>query len=557
MAFSPTPEQQKIVDASRRGESFKIDAKAGAGKTSTLVLIAEANPSSRIVYLAYNKAIADDAGRRFPSNVEARTAHSLAFRNIPKSLTSRLAQSGSQLYQSYMEYFGSNRDIQTVLSDIVFNWKNVMDNAGKDISVQFVRKQVMSAIRAVISSFEQSADGVFHSGHFPFQTFSILKFLANTGMSDGSTGKKPFRESRIKAAEKKIRSEIVDPCVSLASSIWFDSIKPGSTLPISHDTYLKVFVMEKPKLPFDLILFDEAQDANAVLLDLVENQKEDVRKIFVGDPHQQIYSWRGAVNAMQSIPLPSHPLCQSFRFGPEMANYANRILDSKRLAGQGEILPVRGTEDIKTVIDRGPVSLSEVDAILCRTNAGVVAAAIGAIGEGLTPYIVGGSETFALQLDEAWKLKTGQFSSHPEYSMFTSWKDLEAFSDTRDGASYKVIVSLVEKYKEEIPSVIEKIRNETSPAPSSADLTISTAHRSKGLEWDRVLVWDDFREFVRENQESGEISFLEEECNLCYVTATRAKKTGYFQHLDKIVSESLKLIGGRIEEEEDHVVAPH
>ena len=64
VGFAPTAEQTAIVDASVDGRSLVIDAKAGAGKTSTLIEIARANPDSRMCYLAFNKAIATEADRK-------------------------------------------------------------------------------------------------------------------------------------------------------------------------------------------------------------------------------------------------------------------------------------------------------------------------------------------------------------------------------------------------------------------------------------------------------------------------------------------------------------
>jgi cyanophycinase-like exopeptidase len=79
-------------------------------------------------------------------------------------------------------------------------------------------------------------------------------------------------------------------------------IDPRGTCPITHDVYLKLWSLERPKISSDFLLFDEAQDANPVMLDLVMGQ--DAQKILVGDRYQQIYSWRGAVNAMQSVDMP-------------------------------------------------------------------------------------------------------------------------------------------------------------------------------------------------------------------------------------------------------------
>ena len=55
--------------------------------------------------------------------------------------------------------------------------------------------------------------------------------------------------------------------------------------------------------------------------------KQATPKIIVGDPHQQIYGFRGAINALDHVES-THvlKLTQSFRFGPEIAFAANCIL---------------------------------------------------------------------------------------------------------------------------------------------------------------------------------------------------------------------------------------
>jgi ATP-dependent exoDNAse (exonuclease V) beta subunit len=63
---TPTGEQQAIIDASQSGDDLVIEAGAGTGKTSTLRLLATAQPRRRGLYVASNKAIASDAKRSFP-----------------------------------------------------------------------------------------------------------------------------------------------------------------------------------------------------------------------------------------------------------------------------------------------------------------------------------------------------------------------------------------------------------------------------------------------------------------------------------------------------------
>jgi superfamily II DNA or RNA helicase len=61
----PTDEQLAAIDQAKRGESFKVMAYAGSGKTTTLQLISEQLRQQKGLYLAFNKAIADEARSKF------------------------------------------------------------------------------------------------------------------------------------------------------------------------------------------------------------------------------------------------------------------------------------------------------------------------------------------------------------------------------------------------------------------------------------------------------------------------------------------------------------
>ena len=67
------------MEIARQGKDLKIKAFAGSGKTSTLVAIAK-ELSGKGLYLAYNKSIQIDAVKKFPSHVDCKTAHSIAYR---------------------------------------------------------------------------------------------------------------------------------------------------------------------------------------------------------------------------------------------------------------------------------------------------------------------------------------------------------------------------------------------------------------------------------------------------------------------------------------------
>lgn len=58
--------------------------------TSTLSAIAKAMPNKRILYIAFNKSIAEDAKGKFPSNVTCKTTHSLAYAAVGHAYSNRL-----------------------------------------------------------------------------------------------------------------------------------------------------------------------------------------------------------------------------------------------------------------------------------------------------------------------------------------------------------------------------------------------------------------------------------------------------------------------------------
>ena len=113
----------------------------------------------------------------------------------------------------------------------------------------------------------------------------------------------------------------------VATDLMLDYFSPNGIYPLNdfHDIYLKFWALTKPVIHADFIMFDEAQDADPIMLSILEKQKCQI--IYVGDPYQQIYSWRGAVNAMQSINAQTCYLSQSFRFGPQLAQKAQMLLD--------------------------------------------------------------------------------------------------------------------------------------------------------------------------------------------------------------------------------------
>uniref|UniRef100_A0A2D4EQU2 UvrD-like helicase ATP-binding domain-containing protein n=2 Tax=Micrurus corallinus TaxID=54390 RepID=A0A2D4EQU2_MICCO len=143
---------------------------------------------------------------------------------------------------------------------------------------------------------------------------------------------------------------------------------------MTHDGYLKLWQLQKPSLSkYDAILVDEAQDCTPAVMDIVLSQTCGV--ILVGDPHQQIYTFRGAVNSLMNVPHSRiFYLTQSFRFGSEIAYVGATLLDVCKKVRNKILVGNNQESDVSGVGVEGKV------ARLCRTNQTVFEDAVNVTG---------------------------------------------------------------------------------------------------------------------------------------------------------------------------------
>lgn len=288
---------------------------------------------------------------------------------------------------------------------------------------------------------------------------------------------------------------------------------------ITHDGYLKVFQLSNPVLDYDYIMVDEAQDSNEVMLNIVFSQNS--KKIFVGDPYQKIYGFRGALNVFgeskyTSLPHESYALTESFRFGNEIANVANIILSN----APGDPKHLRGCDrnSVVTSVDK------EMQyTILFRTNTKLFDKAIELTRDGSTVYIVGGAESIFNQALDAYYLNKGQHDKirGAYLKSLENFDQLRYLADTLKIAEYKFLVRLVDKYKNTLIDEIERVKKHIE-GKRSADVVLSSGHKSKGLEFTSVVIENDFVEICKYKEKEKLSPQEEEEINILYVVVTRA-----------------------------------
>src|SRR5260221_2122484 len=198
---------------------------------------------------------------------------------------------------------------------------------------------------------------------------------------------------------KILRKELVPWAVRA----WADLRDRDGRLRFEHRAYLKIWQLGDPVIDAAYVLVGEAQDADPVVTAVLLAQK-DMRVISVGDPAQQIYAWRGAIDAMDAFDGHQLTLSQSFRFGPAIADEANKWLELL-----GSDLVIRGTDSVPSAI--GECEWPEAG--LCRTNGGALAEGIKAIAAGKQTAVVGGREAIRALAQTAGRPQARRATTHP------------------------------------------------------------------------------------------------------------------------------------------------
>lgn len=311
--------------------------------------------------------------------------------------------------------------------------------------------------------------------------------------------------------------------VGIARKSWQIMCDPAAVgIPMPHDGYLKLHQLSRPELDYDVILFDEAQDANAAVLDVINRQEHSVR-VFVGDRRQAIYGFRGAVNAMDGAAAEAHlQLTGSFRYAQGVADVANSVLS----AYAPQQLKLRGLAHGRTRFNLDP---NAPHTLLARTNAGLFSAAVDVMESGRPFSFVGGAGSYRFtSLLDADKLRRGQGASirDPFLRAFDSYDDLREYAESVEDGELHSIMSIVDRYRDELPALVGSLTTSSEHGRESGlGVTLATAHRAKGLEWAAVSLHDDFTDMRAAAVEGGApVIPDEEEVNLLYVAITRARE---------------------------------
>ncbi|KFG02500.1 DNA helicase [Streptomyces scabiei] len=470
---TPTDEQVHAADIFRAGHHLALQAGAGTGKTTTLALLA-ASTQCRGRYLAFNKSIARDAAARFPRTVQCKTAHATAYAALGHRYTSRLNSPRQPAWKTG-QALGITRPVRI---------------GAHEISA----RSLSNAVLRTVTRFCYSADRTMGRHHVP-----ALRRLTASGE----------------------HAQLAEAVLPFARRAWADLHNPDQgVVRFEHDHYLKMWALTDPKIDADFLLLDEAQDTNPVLEQVFSAQRGHAQLVMVGDSAQAIYGWRGARDVMTGFDAVHLALTQSFRFGPLIAEQANRWLELAEA-------PIRltGSETIPARVG----DLAWPDAVLCRTNIGAMTEVMRLLTDGRRVALTRGAPALAALALAARDLQEGRPTSHPELVLFTSWGELQEYAEHDPaGCDLQPFVNLVDTHgPDAILAAINQLTDE-----KTADVTVSTAHSAKGREWPTVRIGDDFPPPKDTDQHDTQGRPVPEtvsdtDARLAYVAVTRGR-----HHLD-------------------------
>lgn len=492
---SPTEHQKAIFSHIVTEEKNGIvDAVAGSGKTSTIIHGMGLLECDSVVYLVFNKKNQVEAQTRLKgTKVQAYTFNAYGMKALPRT---KWSVNGDKAW-----------DVWRVLRDEIR-----LSKEDDRLYGSFAVKMISLARSAAIGISCPDEPEVWmelaeHHDHYPQGDLAEME--------------------RAIELSRKLLARMIE-VARTHNEIDFDEML---YLPLLADFGGKI---PRPKW----IFVDEAQDLSPVQVEFVARMmgakpgqpipaNSSQRCMFVGDPWQAIYGWRGAdCDAMDNIQIRFRcarlPLSVCFRCGSDFVNLA------ASLGAPIEPAPGKATGTLKTwTAEDGSYRVREGIVVLCRTTAPLVTNAYKLIKQGRKAIVLGreigkGLITLIKQ-QKADDLVT--LRDNLQKWSFREIERLEGKEHKQEAIRDKVdcILVLAEMLPvgQDIDHLITRIEGLFTDSSDNRGITFCTVHKSKGLEWDEVVILDAHKMPAAWAKKDWQ---RKQEVHVAYVAYTRARE---------------------------------
>jgi DNA helicase-2/ATP-dependent DNA helicase PcrA len=480
----PSKYQQALFDFIVEGQgSAIVEAVAGSGKTTTIVQALNLIPSTkRAIFLAFNKAIAEELQMRVPEHATAATFHSAGMKAWKRANPRSILQ---------------DRKCRDIMKRLVpYEFRTEIGEP----ALRLVSLAKQSGIRCLMPDVTQAWEALID--HYDLD----VKW-------------------------DKRREVIVIATMILDQSIAL------SDREIDFDDMLYMTILKKvPVYTYDWVFVDEAQDTNGVRRALAKRLlAPGGRLVAVGDSAQAIYGFTGAdSDAIELIgrefDAETFPLSICYRSAKRIVQEAKAFVPGIEAAPKAPLGVVKATTFKETPPGDG-------DAILCRNTAPLIDLAYTFISEGRGCKIlgrdIGKGLVRLIEMMKATNLddlhdKLGEYRDREVKRFLKEEKEARAQSvEDKVECIFAVIRNIwvtEGKDKATIKSICEHI-DRLFQDNGDQILTLSTVHKAKGLEWTRVYV---YRRDLMPSKWARQPWQMRQEANLQYVATTRAKRELYY-----------------------------
>lgn len=487
----PTPEQHAIAAALASGApSILIHAGPGCGKTTTLTWLASQAPNpAAVLAVAFNRDIAAELTRRMPPPFKVATINALGNR----AWLARPDASHPTI---------NARKTSAILNTIAQGdrWTIAPDE----------REDLQGLI-----SHAKAA------GYLPPRSGAAVKPLAAFAdvCASADVRPEPHYEALLNAA------------LTLSIAQGFDS-----TIDFDDQLYLPwAFGTSLPTA--ELLLIDEAQDLTPVQLALLARIRA-AQTVLVGDPHQAIYAFRGAsASAWDDIPrlwpgIQTFPLQLSYRVPAALLPLLRERNPALHTASRelGSVITPEGPLTLSGLIGQIAGTAPTPGAILCRNNAPLFRLALLALSERLPFTLRGQSFGQALIRDINRACRPSATTAELLTALALLWhRPGDTPAQTAATADRLATITALAPYPTTTAAEISRTIAALLRATDRAALTLSTAHRAKGLEWPWVIHLDPH--LIPQPWATG--PSLAQEANIAYVINSRTRNVLTFVRSDQ------------------------
>ena len=477
--------QQAVFDhmVDRPHVHLAVDAKAGAGKTTTMVEMTKLVPQGKqILMCAFNVKIRDELQSRVDSRVAVKTFHQLGFAALIKAW-------GKVEVDRHRQ-----RDIiRSVLPPKETLERDDLANVTKIVSMAMAR----------LAKSDQEISEIM-------DLYDCAPLLHDKRATYIAWAQEVLAKSRTRGPSASFDDQVYVPAYFNLSS-----------------------------RRFDCIFVDEAQDCNPAQLAIIRCALRPGGKIvFVGDERQAIYAFRGAGEDTMSrlitdLRADVLPLSITYRCPKSVVRLVQHIvpdLEAAPNAIEGRVAVVAEKEMLNGV--------RAGDLVISRTNAAIARYAMSFLVGGKKSVVLGkdlsnGLITLLNKVDQDDMISTldalNEYAQAESERLVAAKKDDKA-EDLLDKAEAIRALSEGLNNTTAFRARIESLFTDTSDEDV---ITLSTVHKAKGLEFPRVWMLEStFNVYSTEGQ------------NLYYVAATRAKDTLHLVQTPRKNGKIPESIGG-------------